>query len=170
MSSRFRKIYPGSGRTLLDGGLDNKFEKSIIPDNESPDCANVVFTNGSVGTREGNSKLNTASVGSFVFDGVYTRRDNAGAETMIAFANGTAYSLAGTSFTTIGSAQSVFTAGQRVAGTQFQNHLFMGNGGVIPYKYNGTDFTRHGVFPPTKTMKAASAGTGSCAWPSTTRW
>jgi len=64
---------------------------------------------------------------------------------MIAWFGGTAYTLGTTTFTTMGSAQSVFTAGQRVGSTQYQNHIFFGNGGVSPYKYNGTDFTRHGV-------------------------
>lgn len=156
-----QRIYPRSGRILLDGGLNNKFERSIIEDNESPDCANVVFKNGAVETREGVSKLNTAAVGSFVIDGIYTRRSNTGAETMVVFAGGSGWQLAGTSFSTIGSAQSVFTAGVRVAATQYENHLFVGNGGVVPYKYNGTDWTRHGVYPPTTTATVASNGVGA---------
>jgi hypothetical protein len=141
----------------LDGGLNNKFERSIIADNESPSCANVIFSNGAVETREGVSKLNTAAIGSYVIDGLYTRRDRNGAESMIAFAGGSAWALATTTFATIGSAQSVFTAGIRVGAAQMENHMFAGNGGVIPYKYNGTDWTRHGVYPPTATATVASA-------------
>jgi hypothetical protein len=159
--SQFRRVYPGKGRILFDGGMNNKFERSIILDNESPDCLNVVFSNGAVETREGTTKLNTAAVGSFVFDGLYTRRADDNSETMVAFAGGHMFTLAGTSFSTVPSAQSVFTAGFRVATTQYENKMFMGNGGVIPYKWDGTYFTRHGVYPPTATASAGSAATGA---------
>jgi hypothetical protein len=158
--SQFRRIYPGQGRVLFDGGKNNKFERSIIADNESPDCANVIFSNGAVETRQGVTKLNTTSVGTFVFDGLYTRRADDLAETMCAFAGGHMYTLGTTTFTTVPSAQSVFTAGVRVGATQYENHLFIGNGGVIPYKYNGTDFTRHGVYPPATTSTVSSQTTG----------
>ena len=155
-------VYPAKGRARLDGGLNTKFERSIIPDNESPSCQNVAFSNGAAGTRGGSTKLNTTAVGSFVGDGLYTRHDNGGvAETMIAFAGGTAWALGGTStFTAIASGTSVFTAGQRVGAAEFQNHLFIGNGGVTPYKWNGTAFTRHGVPAPTTTMAVAASATG----------
>lgn len=160
--SEFRVIYPSkSGKVLFDGGLNNKYERSIIEDNESPDCLNVVFGAGSVGTRDGFIKVNTASVGSYVCDGIYTRRGSNNAETMCAFFNGTGYTLNGTSFITIGSAQSVFTAGVRVGAAQMENHIFFGNGGVTPYKYNGTDFTRHGVPQPTNTISQATGGAGN---------
>lgn len=146
MTSRFNIVYPPKGRMAFDGGLNTKFERSIIAENESPSCANVVFTNGAVETRGGATRLNTTAIGSFVGDGLYTRRDNTGAETMVAFAGGTAWALIGAStFTAIASATSVFTAGVRVGATQYENHLFVGNGGVTPYKYNGTAWTRHGV-------------------------
>lgn len=160
MGSRTEVVFPARGSVLFDGGLDTKFEKSNIPDNESPDCLNVVFTNGAVATRPGSSKLNTAAIGSFVFDGLYTRRGDDNAETMIAFAGGTAWQLTGTSFITIGSAQSVFTVGNRVGAALYRNNLFIGNGGVIPYKWNGSDFTRHGVYPLTNTASAVSTGAG----------
>lgn len=155
-----QQISPKAGRFQFDGGLNTKFEKTIIGDNESPDCLNVIFNNGACGTREGTTKLNTAAIGSFVGDGLYTRHSNAGAQTMIAFAGGSAWTLAGTTFSTIPSAQSVFTAGIRVAAAEYQNHIFVGNGGVIPYKYNGTDWTRHGVYPATTTMTVATSSAG----------
>lgn len=163
MSNRRYSVYfPAKARQLFDGGKNNKFERSIIEDNESPDCANVMFTNGAVETVFGTSKFNTAAVGSFAGDGLYTRHADTGAETMVVFAGGSAWALGGTStFTTIASAQSVFTAGVRVATTEYQNHMFIGNGGVTPYKYNGTDFTRHGVPVPTQTMTVATASTGN---------
>lgn len=158
--SWFRHIYPPEGYVLLDGGLNNKFEKSIIEDNESPDCLNVIFTNGAVGTREGSTKLNTTAAGTFVCDGLYVRHDNTGSETMCAWFGGTIRALAGTTFTTIASGQSIFTSSTRVAAAEQENHIFFGNGGTIPYKWNGTDFTRHGVYAPTTTSTVASQATG----------
>lgn len=162
MATRSEANYPPKSVILFDGGLNTKFEKSIIPDNESPDCANVIFDNGAVSTRYGTSKLNTATVGTFACDGLYTRRDDDNSETMIAFHGGTARYLAVTSFHTIPSALSVFTAGIRVAATQYRDCMFIGNGGATPYKYNGTDFTRHGVYPlTTNTASASCAGAGN---------
>ncbi len=156
-------IYPGNGFSLLDGGLDTKYEKAIIADNESPDCLNIVFKNGAVETRGGTSKLNTTTAGTFVCDGLYVRRDDDGSETMIAFHGGTARYLTtgGTTFITIGSGQSVFTAGIRVCAAQYRDNIFFGNGGIIPYKYNGTDWTRHGVYPLTNTASFVSTGAGN---------
>ncbi len=156
--SDFKRIYPGSGKIIFDGGKNNKFEKSIIEDNESPDCLNVMYDAGSVGTRFGYTKVNTASVGTMVCDGLYTRKGTGNAETMVAFFGGSARTLNGTSFITIGSAQSVFTAGVRVACAQMENHAFFGNGGVVPYKYSGTDRTRHGVYPPSTMSVTAHTG------------
>ncbi len=146
MTSRYDVIFPKDKRLTFDGGLNTKFERSLIQNNESPDCYNVVFTNGGVETRGGSTRLNTAAIGSFACDGLYTRRDNTSAETMVAFAGGTAWQLVNaSSFTTIGSAQSIFTAGVRVGTAQYENHMFVGNGYVTPYKYNGVAWTRHGV-------------------------
>jgi hypothetical protein len=158
----FQRIYPpNSGKLIFDGGKNNKFEKSIIEDNESPDCLNVDFDADSVGTRPGFIKVNTASVGAYVCDGLYTRKGTNSAETMVAFFNGTGYTLNGTSFVTIASAQSVFTGGFRVACAQMENHAFFGNGNRTPYKYNGTAWTRHGVPQPSGTASANSNGGGA---------
>ena len=154
------RLYPGNNKLFFDGGLNNKFERSIIQDNESPSCLNVEFDAGSVGTRQGAVKLNSASVGSFVGDGLYTRRDNTGAETMVAFWNGTMYQLVSTAFTGIASGISIFTAGVRVGAVQDENYLFVCNGYSIPYKWNGTELTRHGIYPPTATSTVNSQATG----------
>lgn len=160
MTSRYRRTYPEKEVLLFDGGMNNKFERSIIADNESPDWLNVICSNGAVETRPGTSKLNTAAIGSFVGDGLYVRRANTGTETMVAFAGGSMWQLVGTSFTTVPSAVSVFTASSRVGAEQDENYLFCGNGGTIPYKWNGAEFTRHGVYPPTTTATVASQATG----------
>lgn len=156
-----KELSPPKGRYLFDGGLNTKFSKTLIENNESPDCLNVEFSNGSVGTRNGYAKLNTSAIGSFICDGLYVRHENDGGSTMIAFAGGSAWTLGGTTFTTIASAQSVFTAGIRVCAAEYQNHIFVGNGGVIPYKYNGTDWTRHGVYPPTTTHSVSTGAAGA---------
>lgn len=143
--AEFRRVYPSEGKILLDGGLNSKYAKSIIDDSESPDCLNVVFGAGTVETRDGFKKINTASVGTFVCDGLYTRKGSGAAETMVAFYGGHGFTLTGTSMVTIPSAQSIYTAGQRIGTAQMENNLFIGNGAITPYKYNGSAFTRHGV-------------------------
>lgn len=168
MADGYDIVFPAKGRQLLDGGKNSKYERSIIPDNESPDCLNVVFGNGAVATRPGAVKLNTSAIGSFVCDGLYTRRDNTGAETMVAFAGGTAWQLATTTFSTIASAQSVFTAGVRVGTAQYQNHMFIGNGYVTPYKWNGVAFTRHGVPAPSVSGFSGSVSATGGTFPAAT--
>ncbi len=160
----FTRIYPetGAGYVTMDGGLSSNFPRSVIADNESPDCLNVIFEDGTVATREGTTLLNTAAVGSFSGDGLYTRHDSDGSETMVAFWDGTAFTYNGAStFVTIASAQSVFTAGTRISAAEYEDYMFTGNGASIPYKYNGTDWTRHGAYPPTTTMTAATNSGGT---------
>jgi len=152
-----RVIYPKDKRIELDGGLNNKFERSIIQENESQDCLNVTFSNGAVATRQGTTSLTVSGVGSVAFDGFFTRKDNSGAETMICWSGGTMRTLDSNTFVTIGSAQSVYTPGKNVNETQYENHVFVGNGTEIPYKYNGADFTRHGVYPANSGTTASTA-------------
>lgn len=159
--SDFRRVFPPSGRQLFDGGKNSKYEKSIIQENESPDCLNVVFDAGSVGTRNGFKKINTASVGSYVCEGLYTRQGSNGAETMVAFYNGSAFTLDSTSLVTIPSAQSIFTVSVRVGSAQMENHAFFGTSGTLPYKYNGTDFTRHGVYSAANSASYVTGGAGN---------
>ena len=123
-----KKVFPVGGRQLFDGGLNNKYAPSIIADNESSDCLNVVFNAGAAETRQGIQKLNTTSVGSFACDGIYSHRTNTNTETMCVFFGGLMYTLAGSTFTTVPSAQSVFTAGVRVAAVEDENYIFFGNG------------------------------------------
>lgn len=158
MPTAFDIVFPSRGRQFLDGGKNSKFERSLIPDNQSPDCLNVIYGNGACGTRGGSSQLNTSAVGSFVIDGIYTKHNNVTtAETMVVFAGGSMWQLATTTFSTVPSAQSVFTAGARVTAAEYQNQMFIGNGGVTPYKYDGTNFTRHGVPQCTGTVSLLTA-------------
>jgi len=157
------KVYPPKNRLAFDGGLNNKYERSIIQDNESPSCLNVVFNEGSVETRPGTTLLNTASVGSYACEGLYTRHDNSGQQTMVAWFGGSLYDLQSTSFITVPSAQSIYTAGERVCAAEYENYMFFCNGNNTPYKYGGASdtFTLHGVPAPLSAVTAATASTGT---------
>ena len=112
-------------------------------------------------TRQGTTALNTetGSVGSFTGDGLFTTRFDDGSESMVAFWNGTAHTYNGAStFVTIGSSESVFTAGTRVDMQMYQDIAFFGNGNT-PYKYNGTEWTRHGIPQPNSIPTVTTAGT-----------
>ena len=161
MASRFNVIYPAQGRIGLDGGLNTKIVRQWILDNESPDCMNVIFGNGSVETRGGTTQLNTASVGSFVCDGLYTRHASDGSETMVAWWDGTLYDLQGTSFISVTSSKCMFTAGNRVHSTEYEDYIFFSDGANIPGKWNGSEFTRMSVYPPTESMAVSNAATGN---------
>lgn len=155
-----RLFPPVGGRQLLDGGLNDKYAPSIIANNESPDCLNVVYDAGAVETRQGVSKLNTTSVGTFACDGIYSYRSSDGAESMCVFFGDLMYTVSGTTFYTVPSAQSIFTHGIRVASEQNENYIFFCNGSQRPYKFNGA-FTRHGAYPPTQVATIASNGVGN---------
>ena len=75
----FRVKYPIEA---FDGGMNNKYDPPFLDDSESPDCANVVSDDrGSIGTREGSSKITSSSVGSFACDGLFTTRFADGSST-----------------------------------------------------------------------------------------
>ena len=157
----FNIQYPPRFYLGLDGGKNNRVAKQWLLDNESPNCQNVVFGFGSVETRHGTNKLNTSTVGTYVCDGLYTRHDDAGVETMCAWFGGHMLTLGSTTFTTVPSGQSAFTAGARIYTAEYENNMFIGNGGVIPYRYTGTDLVRHGIYPPTATSTVATGTTSN---------
>lgn len=162
MAGYFNIAYPPNEDYIrFNGGQNSKIQKNLILDNQSPDCLNVIFDDDSVQTRPGTVQLNTSSVGTFACDGLYTRHErNSSVETMCAFFGGTLYITSGTTFAPVASAVSIHTAGNSVFCVEYQNHAFFGFGtGTIPYKYNGTDFTRMGAYPATTTMSVASAST-----------
>ena len=69
MSRGFRTVFE---MEAFDGGLNTRDELRQIDDAESPDCLNVVFDDRTVKTRQGSTQLNTAAVGSFTCDGLFT--------------------------------------------------------------------------------------------------
>ena len=111
MTSVFNVVYPQRTRIGFDGGLNKKYDRAHLLDNESADCLNVVFGNGSVETRGGTSILNTATVGSYPVDGFYVRHTNTGGESMCVWADGTFHVLSGTTLVSQPSGVSVYTAG-----------------------------------------------------------
>lgn len=157
--SDFDILYPPKQRQNFDGGLNNKYDRHLIEDNESPECQNVIFDRGTVETRLGVAKLNSSSVGTFVGHGLYTRHTNDGNQTMVAWFNGTAYTYAANTFTTIPSAQSIYTAGVRVCAAEYENYIFFNNGNNDGYKYNGA-FTYHKVPTQASAATVDSGGTG----------
>jgi hypothetical protein len=163
--SRFGRTYPPSGEITFDGGSNFKYARALLADNESPDNLNCISNGDATETRGGTTKLNTTSVGTFACDGLFTRHDSTGSQSMVAWFAGTMYGLGTTTFTTIPSAQSVWTAGAKVFSAEYENKQFYGNGDGIPYKYDGTNFTRHGVYPPSSavTYSTISAASNSTA-------
>jgi len=156
----FKRQYPPGGALTFDGGLNNKFERALIEDNESPDCQNVTFENGSVRTRDGFVKVNTNAVSAQTFTGIYTRRSNTNAETMVVWAGTDMFTLGTTTFLTVPSGQGVFAASTRVAAAMQENYLFIGQSGTTAYKWDGSLLTRHGIPAPTATHSVASNGVG----------
>ena len=156
MARGFRTVFE---MEAFDGGLNTRDELRQIEDAETPDCLNVVFEDRTVKTRQGSTQLNTAAVGSYTADGLYAANYNNGNQSMIAVWDDTAYVLSGTSFQTIGSSQGLYTAGSQVAFCMYLDVVFMGQGPTTPYKYNGTEFTRHGVPEPGNTTSAVTGGT-----------
>jgi hypothetical protein len=146
MTNPYQKVLPNNGRIFFDGGKSNKYDQSLIPNNESPDCANVIFSNGSVETRPGTIKASSGIVGSFPGKGLFSRKENGGSETMIAAWDGTLYDYDGINFSTISGTTGAFNSFYKLFGAQAENYLFLGNGGQ-PYKYNEY-FTRHGIETP----------------------
>ena len=139
----------------LDGGLNTRFSPSDIGPYDSPDCLNVVFdSQGSVATRDGSVLFNTQAIGSFAIDGLASFNG-----TMVAWAGGTMWRASGTTFVTIGSAQSVFTPGNKVSFVQYQNLLFNSDG-LVRYKYDGAGFFQMGIAIPTQAVSAASGANG----------
>lgn len=165
--NRFDVTYPPRGEITFDGGVNSKYSRALIAENQSPDSLNCTSDGNAVETRGGTQKLNTAAVGSFACDGLFTRHATSGSESMVAWFGGTFWQLSGTSFNTVPSGQSIWTAGVKVSAAEYENHLFMGNGYTVPLKWNGTDLTRHGVYPPgtapSYSSFGASGGTGAAA-------
>lgn len=163
MRDRFDVTYPPKGEITFDGGMNSKYSRALIAENQSPDCLNVTSDGNAVGTRGGTQKFNSVSVGTFACDGLFTRHSSSGSESMVAWFGGSFYQASNTTFVTVPSGQSLWTAGVKVSAAEYENYLFMGNGYTVPMKWNGTDLTRHGVYPPVSAPTYSSIGAASTA-------
>jgi hypothetical protein len=144
----------------MDGGLNTKVSPLIAPLNESPDCQNVVFDDlGAVQTREGRELAVETSIASAQVDLLHSYVKDDGTEQLIVAVGGSLYRMSGNTAVIIASATSVFTQDVRIQALNYQNQLWMSNGGVTPYKWNGTEFTQWGIpVPSAPTGATASDG------------
>jgi hypothetical protein len=141
----------------FDGGLNSKVTPINGTLDQSPDLYNVIFDDlGAVETRRGYSYFNTAAIATQTIDGLHSFSKNNGNKELLAWCNGSAFRASGTTFVTVPSAQSVYTAGQRVLSLTYQNKVFFSNGYSTPYKYDGTDFVRWGVSVPTSSISGVT--------------
>lgn len=145
----------------FDGGLNTKATPLHVKSDQSPDLQNVMFDDfGSVETRRGRAPFLDTAIGSAVIDGLHSYVRGTGTAEMIAGANGSIWRVSGNTAVTVASSQSQYTAGVPVHFLTFQDQLFISNGGIRPYKYNGTEFIHWGVSSPSAaTVAVNSAGT-----------
>jgi len=145
---------------VFDGGLNTKAAPSALPPNQSPSLLNVVFDNfGAVGTRNGQATPYSA-IASAPIDGITAYRLNNLTSYLVAMCNATLWYQAGTGFSPVAGSTGIFSTGIDVCFLTVQNKLMMTNGYAIPYKWDGTAFTRFGVSAPVGVVSAACAGTG----------
>lgn len=164
MASNNNIIYPHNTRAFFDGGLNNKFDANLIPDNESPDCLNVVFENGAVATRLGIATMNswvTDAVGSNVCDGLFTRITSQSTNALLSVWGGQVH--AGETATALSEQPASFVTGTRCTAAEYEGYLFIGQSGATPYKVldDNSTLTRHGIPVATDSMTVATAGTGT---------
>ena len=165
MAANNNIVYPvGGGRIYFDGGLNNKFDKNLIPDNESPDCQNVIFDDGAVATRFGIATMPSwaaTTVGSNACDGLFTRVTSSGTQALVSVWGGQVRVNEAASLVT--GQPSSFVTGTRCTAAEYEGYLFIGQSGATPYKLWGDQatITRHGIPVATDSMARATASTGT---------
>jgi hypothetical protein len=164
MAANNNIIYPKGNRVFFDGGLNNKFDVNLIPDNESPNCLNVVFDDGAVSTRLGIATMPswaTTNVGSYSCDGLFTRINSSGDDALISVWGGRVY--AGEGATSLAIQPASFATGTRCTAAEYEGYLFIGQSGATPYKIldDNATLTRHGIPVAPSSMTAATATTGT---------
>jgi hypothetical protein len=164
MAANNNIIYPPNNRVFFDGGLNNKFDKTLIPDNESPDCQNVVFDDGAVATRLGIATMPSwvsTTVGSNVCDGLFTRIDSNNADALVSVWGGQIH--AGEAATLLSEQPDSFVTGTRATAAEYEGYLFIGQSGATPYKLldDNSTLTRHGIPIAPDSMSVATASTGT---------
>jgi uncharacterized protein YqkB len=174
----FSITYPGKDRIKFDGGLNNKYDNTVILDNEACDCRNVVFGPGFAATRPGCSQIGsnvTAKAG----QGLTVRHAVTGtAETMVAFFGGEPYYLSGTSWVGFNTttANATFVASMdsnaRIAYTEYWGNLYFSDGSNQTLRYNPNgNIMQHTLSTPvgldngiSTGVAAGSLSTGTYMW------
>lgn len=145
----------------FDGGYNSKVSPLIANLSESPDLQNVEFNDvGSVETRKGSAILNSAFSGSSPVDLLHSFFNDDGVKQLMYISSGDMYRMSGNTEIIIPSAQSIYTNNIPVQAVNFQNKMFISNGGALPYKWNGSEFTQWGIpSPSSPTAAIGSDGT-----------
>jgi hypothetical protein len=147
--------------SVLDGGLNTKFTDTSTPLNSSPDLKDVLFDDyGAVRSTPGYSKFNATQIASAAIDGLGTYLDESGDRILIAACNGTYYQQVGATFSALSGSTNVYTAGVYVKMINVGSKIVLGNGYVMPYKWDGTNLYRFGAYEPQNTAIATATVTG----------
>lgn len=145
----------------FDGGLNTKATPLHGDPDQSPDSQNVIYDDeGAVQTSRGRTRFNSSAIATASIDLLHSYVNNSGTAQLMAACNGNLYRASGNTFVAVASATSVFTKNVGIFAVTFQNKMFMTDGYVNPYKWNGTEFTRMGVPTQENTTTAATGGAG----------
>ena len=146
---------------FFDGGVHTKSSSHIIGDNESPSALNVdTEDNGSVRTRYGSTALTHQTLGTGTWYGLTTFQPMNANSQLVGWYGSAMVRYSGGTFVTIPSSEGVFTQATNVVYDSYDGYLFMSDGGT-PYKYNGTEFTRHGIEVPSAALVTTAATAGA---------
>ena len=137
MAANNNIIYPQNHRIFFDGGLNNKFDVNLIPDNESPLLLNVAFDDGAVGTRLGIATAPswaTSDIGSHACDGLFTQTNDQNEQGIVAVYAGDIFlsetlQKRGSQYT-----PTSWVTGTKVTAAEYQEQLFIGQSGKQPYR------------------------------------
>ncbi len=135
----------------FSGGMNSVTDLLSVKMNQNMYSRNIMYDEvGAIQARYGYSTLNSTPIVSSKFDGLFSYRPNTMSAQILAICNSNLHVItgAGTALVTVGSSESIFTTGNQVNFIQFQDLVFMGNGGQKPYKFNGREFTQMGVSAP----------------------
>jgi len=149
---------------FFDGGLHNKSNSHVIDVAESPDTLNCdTEDTGAIRTRYGSTALTIQTLGTGTFYGATSFQPTSGDSQLICWYNSSMmYLTTGTTLITVPSADGVFTNQTNIVYAPYNGYLYMSDGGT-PYKWNGSDFTRHKI----ETPSAALVSTATTAGPNT---
>ena len=145
----------------FDGGLNTKLQNTNTPLNQSPDCQNVQFDDyGAVGTNTGYNVFNTAAIATAPIDGIGKYVDYSGDQKLMVACAGSLWYASGTTFVTVAGSEGLYTSAVDVSMINVDDWVYVSNGSVRPYKYDGTNFQTIGVDPTTVLASAVCNASG----------